>query len=185
MSAILRWQIVGSVAIMIGAALVFTASTVSAQQATPGASPVAMPFGHPAHIHSGTCNTLGDVVYPLNPVAGSPDASTGAIPVELSVTRVEASLQDILASPHAINVHESAENIGHYIACGNVAGTVSGQDLFVGLAVLNDSGESGIAWLHDNGDGSTTVSVFLAKGLSGGASPVPSGTPTAVASPTA
>jgi hypothetical protein len=183
MSSILRWQIVGSVAVTIGSVLVFAATAASAQQATPGASPVAVPSGHPAHIHAGTCSTLGDVVYPLNPVAGSAGAASGAIPVELSVTRVKASLQEILASPHAINVHESAENIGHYIACGNVAGTPSGKDLFIGLAELNGSGETGIAWLHDNGDGSTTVSVFLAKGLSGAV--VPSGTPTAAASPTA
>ena len=185
MSSILRWQIVGSVAVMIGAVCLYTATTVSAQQATPGASPVAMPAGHPAHIHSGTCSTLGDVVYPLNPVAGNSGTSSGGIPVQLSVTRVQVKLQDVLASPHAINVHESAENIGHYIACGNVAGTPNGQDLFIGLGELNGSGESGIAWLHDNGDGSTTVSVFLAKGLSGGGAPATSGTPAAAASPTA
>jgi hypothetical protein len=185
MSSILRRQLVGRAAVVICAALVISVSSVSAQQATPGASPVAMPSGHPAHIHSGTCDTLGDVVYPLNAVAGSAPASNGAIPVELSVTRVEASLQEILATPHAINVHESTENIGNYIACGNVAGAPSGQDLFIGLGELNNSGQSGIAWLHDNGDGSTTVSVFLAEGLSGGAAPMPAGTPTAAASPTA
>lgn len=183
MSLILRRQTLGRAVVVMGTALVFAATSASAQQATPGASPVAMPAGHPAHIHSGTCDTLGEVVYPLNPAAGNPAARSGAIPVELSVSRVEASLQTILGSPHAINVHESSENIGTYIACGDVAGTVAGQDLFVGLGELNDSGESGIAWLHDNGDGSTTVSVFLAEGLSGGGTPVPVASP--VASPTA
>src|SRR5262245_37020346 len=182
MSSILRRQIVGLSAVAICALAVCGVATVSAQQATPSASPVAVAAGHPAHIHSGTCATLGDVVYPLNPVSGSAESASGGIPVELSVTRVEASLQAILATPHAINVHESAENIGHYIACGNVVGTVSGQDLFIGLGELNGSGESGIAWLHDNGDGSTTVSVFIAKGLSSGGAPA--GTPTAAASPT-
>lgn len=179
MSPILGRQIVGRVVVVVCAVLAFTAATASAQQATPGASPVAMPAGHPAHIHAGTCTSLGDVVYPLNPVGGSTGSAGGAIPVELSVTRVQASLQSILASPHAINVHESANNIAHYIACGNIAGTVSGHDLFIGLRELNASGESGIAWLHDDGDGSTTVSVFLAKGLSGGGAATPVASPAA------
>jgi hypothetical protein len=181
MTSTLRRQVACIVAVAIFAALLVGASTTLAQQATPVASPVAAPPGHPAHIHSGTCATLGDVVYPLNDVTGSGAPASDAIEVEWSVTRVEATLETILATPHAINVHESAENIGTYIACGNVAGTVSGADLFIGLGELNGSGHSGIAWLHDNGDGSTTVSVFVSEGLSGGATP--GATP--VASPTA
>ena len=139
---------------------------------------------HPAHIHSGTCEELGDVVYPLSDVGadmmmdGTPMAmdmggSGSAIPVEASVTTVQAALSDIVASEHAINVHESGENIGNYIACGAIGGPMMGMtDLAIGLGALNDSGYSGIAWLHDNGDGSTTVYVFLTQG--GGA-----GTPAA------
>ncbi len=36
-----------------------------------------------------------------------------------------------------------------------------GSDLAIGLAELNGSGHSGVAWLHDNGDGTTTVDVVL------------------------
>ena len=42
------------------------------------------------------------------------------------------------------------------------------SDLPIGLAPLNDSGVSGIAWLHDNGDGSTSVYAFLTRGRHGG-----------------
>lgn len=130
---------------------------------------------HPAHIHSGTCATLGDVVFPLNNVggemmddAGTPVVSTAAgptsaIPVDVSVTTVAADLNTIISGGHAINIHESAENIGNYIACGDIGGNVMGSDLAIGLGELNDSGYSGAAWLHDNGDGSTTVSVFLTE----------------------
>ena len=34
-------------------------------------------------------------------------------------------------------------------------------DLVIGLGTLNDSGYSGVATLHDNGDGTTTVNVYL------------------------
>jgi hypothetical protein len=67
--------------------------------------------GHPAHIHTGTCAELGDVVYPLTDV----DAS-GA-----SVTIIEVPLADLLATgPYAINVHLSADEVGTYVACGDI-----------------------------------------------------------------
>jgi hypothetical protein len=127
---------------------------------------------HPAHIHSGSCTTLGDVVYPLNNVSSSPDmmgtpmagmmmGATTAIPVEMSSTTVDTTLADLTSEAYAINVHESAANIGNYIACGDIGGSVMGSDLAIGIAPLNDSGFSGVAWLHDNGDGTTTVTVFL------------------------
>jgi plastocyanin len=85
-----------------------------------------------------------------------------AIPVEASVTTVPLALADIVAGEHAINVHASADDLGTYIACGDIGGTTIGEaDLPIGLAELNDSGASGVAWLHDNGDGTTTVSVFI------------------------
>jgi plastocyanin len=131
---------------------------------------------HPAHIHSGTCGDgLGDVVYPLSnvsesvlvngtPIAGATGGATDAIPVAVSGTTVPSSLADLLASPYAINIHESAENIGNYIACGNIGGTMIGaSDLAIGLAELNSSGYSGVATLHDNGDGTTAVSVYLTE----------------------
>lgn len=129
---------------------------------------------HPAHIHSGTCAQLGDVVFPLGDVSseilveGTPMAGEDMGPddneVEWSVTTVAAPLADIVAGGHTINVHESAENIGTYIACGDIGGVMMGSsDLAIGLGELNDSGYSGIARLHDNGDGTTTVTVYLTE----------------------
>ena len=142
---------------------------------------------HPAHIHTGTCGEgLGEVVTPLNDVAsnkgtmmGTPTAggmaspvaspvagSMMAIPVMISVTTVDVAMADILAGEHAINVHESAENIGNYIACGNVnALPWDDQSVLFGIAPLNDSGYSGIGSLYDNGDGTTTVYIYLTHGI--------------------
>lgn len=153
---------------------------------------------HPAHIHSGTCATLGDVVYPLTDVSaggmdtmgtprsgemmgspaagdmmatpttmdamgmGTPMGSPTAMQGETSVTIVEAALSDLTAGGYAINVHESAENIGNYIACGDISGMTAGSmDVTIQLETLNDSGYSGTAMLHDNGDGTTTVTIDL------------------------
>ncbi len=163
-----------------------------AQDATPGAGDIAS-VPHPAHIHAGNCETLdpnplfplADVSMPTadmgmmgTPMAGmdaSPMAgmtgglmgSAAAIPAAYSTTTLDIGLSDILASEHAINVHESAENIQNYIACGAIGGMMA-DDIFVGLSEVNNSGFSGIAWLHANEDNTTTVTVFLAQGLTGG-----------------
>ena len=173
---------------------------VSAQQSEPvapepGAAASNVP--HPAHIHSGTCAELGDVVFPLTDVAvADPNASPEASPslalastavaspvvaspvaspqvgtegaVAESSTEIAASLDDILAEEHAINVHESAENIGNYIACGDLTGTATDGQLTIELQELNNSGYTGEAHLQDNGDGTTTVTVYVAfTGLEG------------------
>lgn len=64
---------------------------------------------HPAHIHDGTCEDLGDVAYPLeNVVEGTSESS------------VDVALEDILAGEYAINVHLSEDEIDTYVACGDV-----------------------------------------------------------------
>ena len=83
---------------------------------------------HPAHIHSGTCDQLGDVVYPLADVTyptGEQMGTAGGHEVKISeVNHIDVPLQDLLDGEYAINVHLSAEEIGTYIACGNIGGVV-------------------------------------------------------------
>ena len=128
---------------------------------------------HPAHIHSGTCAELGDVVAPLTEVAhvGNDAERTGAtssIPVKSSTTVIDMPLQEIIDGGHAINVHLSPEEIDTYIACGDIGGTVTTDEgeeepeLIIGLGELNDSGHTGIAWLGAEGD-QTRVSVHLVE----------------------
>lgn len=145
---------------------------------------------YPAHIHAGSCDTLGDVVFPLNDVSritarqssvaspgvgpvstpeaspiaaspvASPEAGAGDVVAE-STTEVAAPLDDILSAEHAINVHESAAEIQNYIACGDLTGTPTDGRLSIELQELNESGFTGEAHLADNGDGTTTVTVYL------------------------
>jgi hypothetical protein len=128
---------------------------------------------HPAHIHSGTCDQLGDVVMPLDDVAVPADAvregAEAAHPVKSSQTHVDMPLQEIIDGGYAINVHESAEEIDVYIACGDVGGYVitdpAGRtELFVGLRELNDSGHTGVVRLGVGDDpNQTEVSVQLVE----------------------
>ena len=150
-------------------ALLLLAPIGTAQDATPMAGADDGP--HPAHIHSGTCEELGDVVFPLADVVtqtGEEMGAAGGHPVKVSeVNRVDVPLEEILAGDHAINVHLSADEIGTYIACGNIGGVVherengEGMEIAIALAELNDSGHVGIAWLGDDGDGGTNVVVSL------------------------
>ena len=128
---------------------------------------------HPAHIHSGTCAELGDVVLPPMDLAhvGADAEATGAasaIPVKSSLTVVDMPLQEIIDGDHAINVHLSAEEIGTYIACGDIGGAVTIDEdeeegeLVIGLGEVNDSGHTGIAWLGAEGD-QTRVRVSLVE----------------------
>jgi hypothetical protein len=141
-----------------------------AQEATPMGETQAGDGPHPAHIHSGTCDTLGDVVVPLTDVAartGEQGGMGSGHEVKGSHTVVEMSLDDILAGEHAINVHLSAEQIDTYIACGDISGVVfvdeddGERQLVIGLSELNDSGHVGIAWLSEDEDGTTEVAVNL------------------------
>jgi hypothetical protein len=200
--------------VTVAVAMAFGVGTAAAQDGMAA-------MAHPGHIHSGTCEDLGDVVFPLTdaqmgaagmmggmmgtpeagmmatpeagmmgtpeagmmatPEAGAMDATPtmgmgetqGSEMVATSVTTVDASLDDILGAEHAINFHESEENIQNYIACGEIGGTVAigagmdeGGTLVIGLRELNDSGYSGIAVLEGMGD-QTEVSVYLAQNLSG------------------
>src|SRR6187401_1694245 len=62
---------------------------------------------HPAHIHAGTCDDLGEVVLPLTdvaPVSGETVGSASAYPVESGLSIVDMPLQEIIDGGHAINV---------------------------------------------------------------------------------
>ena len=64
----------------------------------------------PAHIHTGTCSSLGGVAYPLTSVTGGKSTTT--------VKGV--TIAALLAKPTAINVHQSADDLQKYVACGEI-----------------------------------------------------------------
>lgn len=121
---------------------------------------------HPAHIHTGTCDDLGEVVLPLESVADEADEVEVVGPdtahaVKFSRTFVDMPLDEIVAGGHAVNVHLSDEEIGVYIACGDIGGlmTVEGgrAHLLIGLGELNDSGHTGVVWFGEDGDQTEVV----------------------------
>lgn len=121
----------------------------------------------PAQITAGSCETpdldttyaLFDVAAPDNPVG----AATAAA-VFQSVTTVRVDLDDLLKQTYSISVRvsESDETV---VACGEIGGLRSGDDLTVGIRERNGSNYTGTAWLRGN-SGASLVYLFLGRGLS-------------------
>lgn len=151
-------------AVLVAGMIFGGATTIRAQDEA--ATPVAV-TGRPAHIHEGTCDEVGAVVGPLTNLTAPVGAAAGSADVDIveySFTTVAASLETILAADHALNVHLSEDEIGTYIACGNVGGAIDANgSLVISLREQNDSGFSGIAVLTPNGadPASTDVSAFI------------------------
>jgi hypothetical protein len=127
----------------------------------------------PAHIHTGSCDELGEVVAPFNNLTAPEGDETGQENeglVQYSFTTVPLTLDAILADDHAVNVHESEDDIENYIACGAIGGVVDANgSLVVTLHELNDSGFSGIAVFSPSAAdaASTDVSVFIHQEVEG------------------
>ncbi len=184
-----RPQVLGLVG---AAALVATGFgfTVSAQDDEPVVA------GHPAHIHVGTCAELDpnplvpltDVTVPLvgddNDQAPTSEDIRGALDqplVEISTSDdldTDVTFDELFETSHAINLHESAENIGNYIACGDIGGVVADDEAFVPLYSQNDSGYFGVAKITKDGDG-FDVDIYLAQPQSPTAAPEGDATPAA------
>lgn len=129
---------------------------------------------HPASVHEGSCLDAGAVVAPLGDVSnqllveGTPTATElaespeFAIPVEASLTTIPVAYADLLASPHSVVVRQSSHEPTVSLLCGDIGGVGMGPtDLAFGLGPIDDSGYSGIATIHDNGDATTRVSLYV------------------------
>ncbi len=119
-----------------------------------------------ALITAGTCeNPDLSTTYSLLDVAGTqqPAGAPTAAPVAQSVTTVRVRLDDLVDRVHAVMIrsNDDAETV---IACGEIGGLRTDNDLTVGLRERNSSDFSGIAWLRGSNN-STLVYLFLGRGL--------------------
>jgi hypothetical protein len=200
-----RWLmrvVVGLAAFLAIASHLAVGQGVVAQEpgATPPADADAMEtMSRPIHIHAGSCESLGDVVYPLNdlqppeligeppsgistPVAGMTDATPVATPpagsdegTVASSTTIEVSLEELVSGDFAINVHESADAMQNHLACGDIEGDTAGNQVNFRLTEIDDSGYSGHVTITESEEGTVIVSVMLA--------PLEAGVDTGVATP--
>lgn len=131
--------------------------------------------GHPARIHNGTCESLQGVAYRLNGVGGSVDAEGApvatpttinpktAYQVMISDSILDTTVDELLASDHAIMIYESDDAMDA-IACGNIGGALSGDELIVGLGEARIPGHLGFALFTPDGN-QTDVTVILGHAM--------------------
>jgi hypothetical protein len=146
--------------------------------------------GRPARMHEGSCESLGRVTNQLTGVGAeiglegtpipTPEAvgSEHAAPIGLSTTTLQITTSDLTENPHAIVVYESDEAMDTPLVCGNVGGALMmqmpgmampGDELAVWLFPEGESGYTGLALLRSEVGGTSSVTIFLAEGLSSGA----------------
>ena len=164
-----RWHSIGF-ALLPVLLVALVAGSGGRMTAAQDATPVAADAGRPAHIHTGGCgDDLGDVIAPLTNLTAPAGEGLGqeeAVVAETSFTTVPLTLDAILGADHAVNVHLSTEEVGTYIACGELGGPLNENgNLVVGLREVDGSGFTGIAFLAPSATdpASTDVSVFIAE----------------------
>lgn len=144
--------------------------------------PMAASAGSPEYVVDivlGSCAEPGELVAATAPV-GSVDELTAAPPAiatvtaslgadtKLSQASVPRPLQEVIAAGHAIRVHDGSGAPETVLSCGEYAGTETAvTDLQIGLAATGSEGLDGMAWLHDNGDGTTSATVVVASSPGG------------------
>src|SRR5215217_6943483 len=127
--------------------------------------------GHPTRIHEGSCEALGPVAFRLNGVGGSVDLDNAPVAtptavnpdasyqVMISETTIDGTIEDLLASEHAVMVYESDDAMDA-IACGNIGGALTASTLVTGLAEAGVPGHIGFVLFRSEGD-LTAVLVVL------------------------
>jgi LPXTG-motif cell wall-anchored protein len=64
----------------------------------------------PAHIHGGTCAQLSP----------TPEFTLASVTNGSSTTTLQTTLQSLAATPHAVHMHKSADELSVYVACADI-----------------------------------------------------------------
>lgn len=158
-------------AVLLAALLMMARVPATAQDATP----------LQAQIRAGTCAAPGDLVQELTPLGGTPAApgtpepaverlgSEAAVPLQLSMTTLDASLTELTKAESVIVVYANLDSLESAIACGALGGLIGlqmtgmimpGDELAIALAEANDSGQSGLALIKAEGL-KTSIRLYL------------------------
>lgn len=123
-----------------------------------------------AHIHAGTCDELGIVVYSFPDIETyrldeGEESGVGAI--ELITGTTKTPLSELFGEPFSIHIHESAQNKQTYIACSDIgsrppAPWTESDGLTLQAVEQKGSGYSGFTTLRPTANGGTQATIALA-----------------------
>jgi hypothetical protein len=101
---------------------------------------------------------------PLTVPAGETLGNSDAVVAEAAFTSIPQTIAELTAEDHALKVHLSQAQIQTYLACGDIGGALDANGaLIVGMKELDESGYAGIAYLEEQPNGTTSVSVMIAR----------------------
>jgi plastocyanin len=123
-----------------------------------------------AHIHAGTCDELGIVVYSFPDLKTyrldeGEEAGVGAI--EMITGTTQTPLSELFGEPFSVHVHESSQNKQTYIACSDIGSRPAdpwseNDGLTLRAVEQRGSGYSGFTTLRPTADGGTQVTMVIA-----------------------
>jgi plastocyanin len=123
-----------------------------------------------AHIHAGTCDELGIVVYSFPDLKTyrldeGEEAGVGAI--EMITGTTQTPLSELFGEPFSVHVHESSQNKQTYIACSDIGSRPAdpwseSDGLTLRAVEQKGSGYSGFTTLRPTADGGTQVTIAIA-----------------------
>ena len=121
-----------------------------------------------AHIHAGTCDELGIVVYSFPDLRTYrlDDTAAGGAVMELITGTTQAPLATLFSEPFSIHIHASAQNKQTYVACSDIGGQpaapwTESEGLVLAAQEQQDSGYSGFTTVRPSADGGTVVTIAL------------------------
>ncbi len=123
-----------------------------------------------AHIHAGTCDELGIVVYSLPDIRTyrvDEGAANGVGAIELIKGTANVPLSKLFGEPFSIHMHESAQNKQRYLACAEVGSQPAApwseaDGLVLEAREQNNSGYSGFVSVQPAVKGGTSIAVSIA-----------------------
>lgn len=162
------FAIVGVLALLAVFARGFLPTTAQDNGATDDPAPRVAMLG------TGTCDALDASEYEIDDQGGMIDGERAgaaeAAVVTYSLLEIPASLDDLIAAPHAVAVTSGSEDLTDWVACGEIGGFVDVDGVAVGLRPPDGAGLAGIAILWDDGD-SVEVELYLAEDVAQDATP--------------
>ncbi len=193
----IRMRLVAALTVFMltAVSVVGLAGSVTAQEST-----VDQVGGHLVALHPGTCDSpgaeggeeLGEAHLPgvgENEEGGDVRGSRAAMPVLMADATVEQEFDDILGDdPYLIAVHESAEEPGTILACGEIGGLVQDGRLVIGLKEIDESGVTGVVVIDEDstgilglGDNELSFKIYLLSDATIAGEPVdPNASPTPI-----
>ena len=165
----------GIMAMALSLGLMTAGGVAVAQQATPptsatpGASPPPVTQEYPVAVHQGSCpqpeaEPVGDPVNAQtfgSTAEGAQAVGTSALPPALTAEiALDSPLTEVTDVPHVVAIHQSPDEFGMVIACGDIAGSAVESVLIIPIRPVNQGTVAGTATVQEE-EGSLTITVTV------------------------